>query len=72
MAGTSFNVHWEVKEADAPERHIRAFDVSADGARLANGRVFHRIDRGASDGVRIDEDGNVWSSAADGVHCIAQ
>lgn len=26
---------------------------------------------GASDGFRIDVNGNLWTSAADGVHCIA-
>ena len=54
-----------------PTRHIRVFDVAEDGARLANGRVFHKVDPGAADGMRVDEDGNVWSSAGDGVHCIA-
>ena len=51
------------------ERHIRVFDVSADGA-LSGGEVFHTINPGASDGFRADSDGNIWSSAADGVHCI--
>ncbi|HET9578321.1 MAG TPA: SMP-30/gluconolactonase/LRE family protein [Usitatibacter sp.] len=55
----------------APEQHIRVFDVSGDGRRLSNGRVFHKVQPGAADGLRVDEDGNVWSSAADGVHCIA-
>jgi gluconolactonase len=52
------------------ERHIRAFDVDAQGG-LSGGAIFHRIDPGAADGFRIDANGNVWSSAADGVHCIA-
>ena len=26
---------------------------------------------GNSDGFRVDEDGNVWTSAGDGVHCIS-
>lgn len=56
-------------DADA-RRHIRVFDVDDDG-RLGNGRVFHTIEPGAADGIRLDRDGNVWSSAADGVHCIA-
>ncbi len=50
-------------------RHIRRFDVSADGA-LTGGEVFHKIDPGAADGFRCDLQGNVWSSAADGVHCL--
>jgi gluconolactonase len=50
-------------------RHIRAFDV-VDG-RPRGGGVFHVIDPGCADGFRVDTDGNIWSSAADGVHCIA-
>lgn len=51
-------------------RHIRVFGIDSDG-RPQNGRVFHTIDPGAADGIRLDSDGNVWSSAADGVHCIS-
>jgi gluconolactonase len=51
-------------------RHICAFDV-VDGKKLANGRVFAVIDSGIPDGMRVDTEGNVWSSAADGVHCFA-
>ena len=57
-------------DADA-HRHIRVFDVSEDGPRLTHGRVFHTVFPGSSDGLRVDEDGNVWTSAGDGVHCIA-
>lgn len=48
--------------------HIRAFDV-VDGERLINSRVFAEIEPGLADGFRLDVDGNVWTSAADGVHC---
>lgn len=51
-------------------RHIRVFDV-VDGRRLANGRVFAQLDVGIPDGIRLDTAGNLWSSAADGVHCFA-
>ncbi|SEA92915.1 SMP-30/gluconolactonase/LRE family protein [Rubrimonas cliftonensis] len=51
--------------------HIRMFEVGDDLATLRGGEVFHVIDPGAADGMRCDEDGNLWSSAADGVHCIA-
>jgi len=57
--------------APEPVQHIRVFDVTDNGTRLAGGRVFHTIKPGAADGMRCDEDGNIWSSAADGVHCIA-
>ncbi len=51
-----------------PARCIRVFDVA--GTRLRKGHVFHTISPGFADGMRCDEDGRVWSSAADGVHCI--
>lgn len=45
---------------------IRAYDV--DGVRAKNGRPFARVGVGVSDGIAIDVDGRVWSSAGDGVH----
>ena len=56
---------------EAPCQYIRAFDVSADGTRLSGDEVFHKVEPGYCDGLRVDEDGNLWSSAADGVHCIS-
>ncbi len=53
-----------------PVQHIRVFDVAENG-RLRGGRVFHKVAPGYADGFRLDQDGNLWSSAADGVHCIA-
>ena len=50
-------------------QHIRVFDV--DRSKLTGGRVFHQIAPGCADGIRVDTDGNLWSSAGDGVHCIA-
>ena len=50
--------------------HIRAFDVSASGV-VGSGRVFAEVSPGIPDGIRIDVDGNVWSSAWDGVHCYS-
>ena len=49
--------------------HIRVFDVSA--ARLTGGDVFAECPTGLFDGLRLDEDGNVWTSAGDGVRCYA-
>ena len=51
-------------------QHIRVFDVADDG-RLSGGEVFHKITHGYCDGMKVDEDGNVWSSAGDGVHCLS-
>ncbi|MGL4438966.1 MAG: SMP-30/gluconolactonase/LRE family protein [Bosea sp. (in: a-proteobacteria)] len=49
--------------------HIRRFTIRANG-QVSGGDVFHAVDYGVSDGIRFDVDGNLWSSAADGVHCI--
>ena len=49
---------------------IVAFDVSAEG-KLSSRKTFAVIDPGVPDGFRVDVDGNIWTSAADGVHCIA-
>ena len=54
-----------------PIQHIRVFEVQGDGKRLSSGRIFHKITPGYADGFRVDQDGNVWSGAANGVHCIA-
>ncbi|KAB1070422.1 SMP-30/gluconolactonase/LRE family protein [Methylobacterium planeticum] len=51
-----------------PVQHIRVFGVGADGLR--DGRIFHTVTPGFADGFRCDEEGHLWSSAADGVHCI--
>lgn len=50
-------------------QHIRVFDMV--GGRPRNGRVFHTIRPGCADGIRVDTDGNLWSSAGDGVHCVS-
>ena len=54
-----------------PRQHIRRFRVNDDGRSLSGGDVFHTISPGWADGFRVDELGNLWCSAADGVHCIA-
>lgn len=51
-------------------RHVRVFDVAADGS-VNPGRVFCTIDVGGPDGIRVDRDGRLWSSAGDGVHVFA-
>ena len=54
----------------ASRRCIRVFDLCGGGASLRDGRDFYAADRGHADGIRCDEDGNVWAGAGDGVHCI--
>ena len=48
--------------------HIRVFDVAEDGT-LSGGEVFAECGAGLFDGFRPDLDGNIWTSAGDGVHC---
>jgi gluconolactonase len=60
-----------IQFAAHPKRIIRVFTLAADGKTLTNAEDFHKITPGMADGIRADEHGNIWSSAADGVHCIA-
>jgi gluconolactonase len=55
-------------EEDGP-RHIRRFSVQTDGSRLSGGEVFAVCTAGFFDGLRVDRDGRIWTSAGDGVHC---
>ena len=48
-------------------KHIRRFKVN--GNKLSGGEVFATCTNGLFDGFRLDQDGRIWSSAADGVHC---
>ena len=50
-------------------KHIRRHIVKEDGT-LAGGEVFAVCSEGLFDGFRLDCSGRIWSSAADGVHCI--
>lgn len=50
-------------------RHILVFDMGT--GRPRKGSLFYRIEPGCADGIRMDTDGNLWSSAGDGVHCLA-
>jgi gluconolactonase len=55
-------------DPDGPH-HIRCFDVGPDN-RLRNGRVFCEVSPGVPDGFRFDIEGNLWTSARDGVICF--
>jgi gluconolactonase len=46
--------------------HIMAFDV-VDLRRLASPRIFAVIEPGVSDGMRVDIEGNLWTSSGDGI-----
>ena len=49
---------------------ICAYPVIDDGAKLGAGKLFSECDAGLYDGLRVDEQGHVWTSARDGVHVI--
>lgn len=53
---------------DGP-RDIHVFDVALGGETLENGRHFARSSVGFFDGLRVDTNGNVWTSSGEGVHC---
>ncbi len=47
-------------------RHIRRFAVN--GSKLSGGEVFAESTAGLFDGFRLDTEGRVWTSTAEGVH----
>lgn len=53
----------------ADPQHVRVYEM--DNGRPRHGRLFHEVSPGCADGIRVDDDGNLWSSARDGVHCIS-
>jgi gluconolactonase len=57
-------------DANAPHAIYR-FDVSADG-NLTSKALFFEVERGVPDGLRVDVDGNIWTSSVsdEGVLCI--
>lgn len=66
-----------VVESGALPRRIRVFDLSSDGTRLGNDRVFVQCaENEAPDGFRCDVDGNLWAGwgtgeGRDGVRIFA-
>ncbi len=55
-------------KVDGP-KHIRKLAVQNDGKSLGKSKIFATCTAGLFDGFRVDEDGRIWTSAADGVHC---
>ncbi|MFG1627348.1 SMP-30/gluconolactonase/LRE family protein [Kribbella sp. NPDC049227] len=51
---------------DSEEGTIRVFTVEGD--KLSGGEVFAECGNGIFDGIRLDTEGRIWASAADGVH----
>jgi gluconolactonase len=54
---------------DGP-RHIRKFQVSADGKSVSGGEVFAESTAGIFDGFRVDTKGRLWAGTGEGVWCI--
>ncbi|MBD9491762.1 SMP-30/gluconolactonase/LRE family protein [Ensifer sp. ENS11] len=48
--------------------HMRVFDVNEAGA-ISGGRVLADCTVGLFDGFRLDDEGRIWTSARDGIHC---
>jgi gluconolactonase len=59
-----------INDSESKLNHMRAFDVQADGT-LTNGRVFADMKvqgiPGAPDGLKVDPQGNIWTSGPGGV-----
>lgn len=66
-----------VESRGEPHRKILAYDVSADGRTIDNKRVLIDAGPGTPDGMRCDEDGNLWcgwgmgNAEEDGVRIFA-
>ncbi|MCL5024884.1 MAG: SMP-30/gluconolactonase/LRE family protein [Chloroflexi bacterium] len=57
---------------DTVRRHIRAFEVAPDGS-LSGGRVLVRMgspDEGGPDGMKVDVEGNIYSTGPGGIWVI--
>ncbi|QIG48046.1 SMP-30/gluconolactonase/LRE family protein [Nordella sp. HKS 07] len=48
--------------------HMRVFKVNSKN-KVSGGDVFADCTSGLFDGFRLDTDGRIWTSAADGIHC---
>jgi gluconolactonase len=59
-----------VARSDGKNPIIEAFEVKPDGT-VGEGKELCRLDRGIPDGIRVDAEGRIWSSAGDGVHVFS-
>lgn len=54
----------------AGPRHIRRFELDADGSGVTSDTVLCECGSGLFDGFRLDTSHRLWCSASDGVHCF--
>jgi gluconolactonase len=55
-----------VVDTPGGDKTVHVYDVVADGARLAHGRLFFNAMPGYADGVRCDTAGNLWCGFSGG------
>lgn len=68
--GLAFSLdHYRLYIVDSELAHMRVFDVTPDGS-LTGGDVLAECNSGVFDGIRLDDRGRIWASAADGLHCF--
>jgi len=63
-----------IGDSSTARRHVRAFDVTRDGT-VSNGRVFAEIRSelpGNPDGIKVDNEGHLYVSAAGGIWVFSQ
>ena len=63
-----------IGDSSTARRHVRAFDVTGDGA-VSNGRIFAEIRSelpGNPDGIKVDAEGRLYVSAAGGIWVFSQ
>ena len=59
-----------IADSDTKIHHIRRFRVNSDNT-IQGGEVFATVDPGLPDGIRVDVDGRLYSTSADGVHVFS-
>ncbi|MFW6146501.1 MAG: SMP-30/gluconolactonase/LRE family protein [Planctomycetota bacterium] len=59
-----------VANSDVDQHNIWRFEVRDNGT-LTDGVIFAVITPGVPDGMRVDRDGRLWSTAGDGVHVFS-
>ncbi len=52
-------------------KHIVQYTLENNNTAVVNAGVFAVCDSGLFDGFRLDNEGRIWTSAADGVHCYS-